>query len=87
MAHTSSGEVGDVIVQKDRTGHETRAAIVQWEDQHDGDNARLPYPEARLRVRQRGPEMQLQEQLVPQQEVQELEGKEVSSWRKSIKRK
>ena len=36
------GTVEEVIVQKDCTGHETRAAIVQWEDQDDGYNHRLP---------------------------------------------
>ena len=42
--------VEKVIVQKDHKGHETQAAIVQWMDQDDEDNERLPYPEALLRV-------------------------------------
>ena len=81
------GTVEEVMVQKDRTGHETRAAIVQWEDQDDGDYERLRYPEARLRVCPRGREMEIQGQLVREQEVKELEGEEVLSGRKSRKKK
>ena len=40
------GTVEDMILHKDHTGHDTRAAIVQWEAQEKGDNERLPYPEA-----------------------------------------
>ena len=63
------GTVEEVIVRKDCTGHETSAAIVQWEDQDDGYNHRLPYPEAMLRVCRRGQEMEIQGQLVAEQEV------------------
>ena len=70
-------KVEEVIVQKDHTGHETKAAIVQCEDQDDGDNERLPYPEARLRVFPRGPEMEIHGQLVLEQDVKELEGMEM----------
>ena len=38
------GTVEETIKQQDRTGHVTRAAIVQWEDQGEGDEERLPYP-------------------------------------------
>ena len=44
------GTVEEMIEQQDRTGHVTRAAIVQWEDQWEGDEERLPYPVERLQV-------------------------------------
>ena len=44
------GTVEEMIEQQDRTGHVTRAAIVQWEDQGEGDEERLPYPVERLQV-------------------------------------
>ena len=81
------GTVQQVIVQRDHTGRETKAAILQWEDQDDGDNELLPYPEARLRLCSRGREMEIQGQLVQEQTVKELEGTEVSSGRKNRKKK
>ena len=42
------GAVGEVIVQHDHAGHDTKAAIVQWGAQDDWDNEGLLYPEARL---------------------------------------
>ena len=72
------GTVQEVNVQKDHTGHETRAAIVQWEDKDDCDNERLSYPEARLRVGPRGRGINLQGQLVPEHKVKELKGMEAS---------
>ena len=54
------GTVEDIIIQKDHTGHETRAAIAQWEDQEEGDEERLPYLEARLRPCLQGWEMEIQ---------------------------
>ena len=79
------GTAEETIVQKDRTGHETKAAIVHLEDQEEGDEERLPYPVARLRVCPRGREMEIQGQLVPEQEAHELEGEEVSFGRKNQK--
>ena len=79
--------VKEVIVQKDCTGHETTADIVQSEDQDDGYNDRLPYPEAWLRVCWRAREMEIQGQFVLEQVVQELQGEEVSSGRKGRKKK
>ena len=38
------GTVEEMIEQQDRTGHVTRAAIVQWEDQGEGDEERLSSP-------------------------------------------
>ena len=38
------GTVEEMIEQQDRTRHVTRAASVQWEDQGEGDDERLPYP-------------------------------------------
>ena len=38
------GTVEEMIQQQDRTGHVTKAAIVQWEDQGEEDEERLPYP-------------------------------------------
>ena len=79
--------VEEMIIQKDRTGHEMRATIVQWEGQEEGDDERLPYPEAILRVCPRGRDMEIQGQLVLGQEAQELEGEEVLSGRKNKMKK
>ena len=73
------GTVGEMIEQQDRKGHVTRAAIVQWEDQGEGDEERLPYPVERLQVCPQGREMEIPGQLVPEQEARELEGEEVSA--------
>ena len=81
------GTVEEMIEQQDRTGHVTRAAIVQWEDQGEGDEERLPYPVERLQVCPQGREMEIHGQLVPEQEARELEGEEVSTGRKNKKRK
>ena len=81
------GTVKEVIVQKGNAEHETRAATVQWEDQDDGDNERLPYQEARLRVCPKGSETEIQGHLGPEHEVKELEGTEVSSRRRNRKNK
>ena len=81
------GTVEEMIVQQDRTGHETKAALVQWEDQGVEDEERLPYAVERLQVGPRGREMEIQGQLVPEQEAQELEGEEVSAARNKKKRK
>ena len=56
-------------------------------DRDEGDNERLPYTEARLRVCPRGREMEIQGQLVPEQEVQEPESEEMLSGRKSKRKK
>ena len=63
------GTVEEMIEQQDRKGHVTRAAIVQWEDQGEGDEERLPYPVERLQVCPRGREMEIHGQLVPEQEA------------------
>ena len=81
------GTVEEMIEQQDRKGHVTRAAIVQWEDQGEGDEERLPYPVERLKVCPQGREMQIHGQLVPEQEARELEGEEVSTGGKNKKRK
>ena len=81
------GTVEEMIEQQDRTGHVTKAAIVQWEDQGVKDEERLPYPVEILRVCLQGREMEIQGQLVPRQEARELEGQEVSAERKNKKRK
>ena len=81
------GRLEEMIKQQDRTGHVTRAAIVQWEDQGEGDKERLPYPVERLQVCPGGREMEIHGQLVPEQEARELEGEEVSTGRKTKKRK
>ena len=73
------GTVEEMIEQQDRKGHVTRAAIVQWEDQGEGDEERLPYPVERLQVCPQGREMEIHGQLVPEQEARELEGEEVSA--------
>ena len=44
------GTVGEMIVQKDRAEHETKAAIVQWEYQGEVDGVRLLYLVESLRV-------------------------------------
>ena len=80
------GTVEEMIEQQDRTGHVTRADIVQWEDQGEGDEERLPYPVERLQVCPKGREMEIHGQLVPEQEARELEGEEVSTQRKNKKR-
>ena len=81
------GTVEEMTEQQDRKGHVTRAAIVQWEDQGEGDEERLPYPVERLQVCPQGREMEIHGQLVPEQEVRELEGEEVSTGGKNKKRK
>ena len=63
------GTVEEMIRQQDRKGHVTRAAIVQWEDQGEGDEERLPYPVERLQVCPQGREMEIHAQLVPEQEA------------------
>ena len=68
-------------------GHVTRAAIVQWEDQGEGDEERLPYPVERLQVWPQGREMEIHGKLVPEQEARELEGEEVAAGGKNKKRK
>ena len=81
------GTVDEMIEQQDRTGHVTKAAIVQCEDQGEEDEEGLPYPVERLRVCPQGREMEIQGQLVPEQEARELEGEEVSAGRNNKKRK
>ena len=81
------GTVEEMIEQHDRTGHVTKAAIVQWEDQGEEDEERLPYPVGRLRVCPRGREMEIQGQLVLEQKAREVEGEEVLAGRKSKNRK
>ena len=82
-----AGPVEEMIVQKDRTGDDTKAALVQGEDQEEVGKKRLPYSEARLKVCLRGQEMEIQRQLVPEQEAQEQEGEEVSFEKKNKKKK
>ena len=60
------GTVEEMIIQKDRTGNRTKAAIVLWEDQLEGDEERLPYLVVRLRVCPQGREMEIQGHLVPE---------------------
>ena len=81
------GTVEEMIEQQDRTGHVTRAAIVQWEDQGEGDEEGLPYPVERLQVYPQGREMEIHGERVPEQEARELEGEEVSTRRKNKKQK
>ena len=81
------GTVVEMIEHQDRTGRLTRAAIVLWEDQGEGDEERLPYPVERLQVCPQGREMEIHGQLVPEQEARELEREEVSTGRTSKKRK
>ena len=65
----------------------TKAAIVQWADQGEQDEERLPYRVERLRVCPQGREMEIQGQLVPEQETREREDEEVSAGRKNKKKK
>ena len=81
------GKVEEMIEQQDRTGHVMRAAIVQWEDQGEEDEEKLPYPVERLQVCPQGGEMEIHGKLVPEQEARELEGEEVSTGKKNKKRK
>ena len=81
------GTVEEMIEQQDRKGHVTRVAIVQWEDQGEGDEERLPYPVERLQVCPQGREMEIHGQLVPEQQARELEGEEVLTGGKNKKRK
>ena len=81
------GTLDEMIEQQDCTGHVTRAAIVQWEDQGEEDEERLPYPVGRLQVCPQGRDMEIHGQLVPEQEARELEGEEVPTGEKNKKRK
>ena len=81
------GTVEEMIEQQDRTGHVTKAAILQWEDQGGEDEKRMPYPVERLQVCPQGREMEVHGQLVPEQEARELEGEEVSSGGKNTQQK
>ena len=81
------GTVEEMIEQQDAKGHVTSTAIVQWEDQREGDEERLPYPVERLQVCPQGRDMEIHGQLVPEQEARELEGEEVSTGRKNKNRK
>ena len=63
--------VEEMIEQQDCTGHVTRAAIVQWEDQGEEDEERLPYPVERLQVCPQGREMETHGQRVPEQEARD----------------
>ena len=81
------GTVEAMIEERDCTGHVTRAGIVQWEDQGEEEEERLPYPVERLQVCPQGREMEIHGQLVPEQEARELEGEEVSTGGKNKKRK
>ena len=81
------GTVKEMIEQQDHTGYVTRAAIMQWEDQGEGDEERLPYPVERSQVCPQGREMEIHGQLVQEQEAKELEGEEVSMGRKNKKQK
>ena len=60
---------------------------MQWEDQEEGNEKRLPYPVERLQVCPQGREMEIHRQLVPEQEARELEGEEVSTGGNNKKRK
>ena len=81
------GTVEEMIEQQDRTGHVTKAAIVQWEDQGKEDEERLPYLVERLQVCPQGREMEIHGQLVQEQEAREWEVEKVLTRRKSKKRK
>ena len=81
------GTVEEVIEQQDRTGHVTRAAIVQWEDQGEDDEETLPYPVEGMQVCPQGRKMETHGQLLPEQEARELEREEVSTRRKNKKQK
>ena len=80
------GTVEEMIEEQDRTGHVTRAAIVQCKDQGDRDEERLPYPVGRLQVCSEGREIEIHGQQVLEQEARELEGEGVSTGRKNKKR-
>ena len=79
------GTVEEMIEQQDRRGHVTRAAILQWEDQGEGEEERLPYAVERLHVCPQGREIEIHGQLVPEHEATELEAEEVSTGRKNKK--
>ena len=81
------GTVEEMIQQQDGTGHVTKAAILQWEDQGEEDEERLPYLLGRLQVCLQGREMEMHGQLVAEQEARELEDEELSTGRKNKKRK
>ena len=81
------GTVEEIIEQQDRTGHVTKAAIVQWEDQGEEDEERLPYPVKRLQVCPQGSGMEIHGHLVLEREARELECEEVSTGSKNKKRK
>ena len=81
------GTVEEMIEQQDRRENVTRAAIVQWEDQGEGDEVRLPYPVERVQVCPQGREMEIHGQLVLEHEARELEEEEVSTGGKNKKRK
>ena len=81
------GTVEEMIEQQDRTGNVTRAAIMVWEDQGEGDEGRQPYPVGNLQVCPRGREMEIHGQLLLEQEARELEGEEVSTGRRNKQRK
>ena len=81
------GTVEEMIEQQKPTEHVTKAAIVQWEDQGEENEERLPYPVERLQICLQGREMEIQGQLVLEQEAPELEGEEVSTGSKKKKRK
>ena len=80
------GTVEEMIEQQDGTGHVTKAPLVQWEDNGEEDEERLPYPVERLQVCSQGREMEIHGQLVPEREARELEGERVSTGRKNKKR-
>ena len=81
------GTVEEMIDQQDCMGRVTKAAIVQWEDQGDEDEERLPYRVERLQVCRQGREMEIHGQLVSEQKARELEGEEVSTERENKKQK
>ena len=76
------GTLEEMIEQQDRTGHVTRAAIVQWEDQGEKVKEGLPYPVEGMQVCPQGRETEIHGQLVLEQEARELEAEEVSTGRK-----
>ena len=81
------GTVEEMMEQQHPTGHVTKAAIVQWEDQGEEDEERLSYAVERLHVCPQGREMEIHGQMVLEQEARELEGEEVSAGRRRKKRK
>ena len=78
------GTVEEMIEQQDRTGHVTKEAIVQWEDQGEKDEE-MPYPVERLQVCPQGRGMEIHGQLVPEQEARKLDDEGVSVGRKNKK--